>query len=93
MGQFTLVGIWKIKIEELLVPAFEKIRIKEPPVLGVWKKIRLRIISSGYFNTLKESLGFRKELMVFWEVIWLFFSKISRTTVICEELGILIFVW
>jgi hypothetical protein len=69
MGQFTLVGIWKIKIEELLVPAFEKIRIKEPLVLGVWKKIRLRIISSGYFNTLKESPGFRKELMVFWEVI------------------------
>lgn len=52
---------------------FGKTRIKELPIPGIWKNQNQRATtSSGYFKTLKELPGFKKEPEGFWVVIWPF---------------------
>lgn len=52
---------------------FGKTRIKELPIPGIWKHQNQRATtSSGYFKTLKELPGFKKEPEGFWVVIWPF---------------------
>jgi hypothetical protein len=51
---------------------FKYFRIRESPVLGVWKSPNQRTVSSSCFKNLKEPKGFRKEPAVVRALICLF---------------------